>query len=359
MSGAPRISPLLFGELGRATRATYAVQANPIALGRLRDLVFGVPLALETHQALARDVLAGREVAPDHPYRAYYESLRREYEIGTWDVVRQAKEATVRDIAANGVREPLDLFFGNRGLAYCHGYHRLAVALELGLESVPVRAHLVDAELAELAARLFGIYQGDLRFTLYQPVDHPFFALFPVQEANACWAEKVAAVVGAVSGWAGPVVEVGAHLGGLTRALRSAGVDARAVDVDPLYLSLQPLLEAVGCPPIPYERRALADLVSEAGPVRLVLMGLAHHLLGKPDLWASMQADVLPWMRRAVPELVVEMSLLPTYLGGPAAVVLTSDADVRAFWARQGYAATRLVEGAMQRVTYHVRRGER
>lgn len=349
----------LFERLQRDTRATYDLRVPPATLAVLRDVVFGCPLGLDAHRALARDVLAGAEVRAGHPYRAYFDALAPDQQGAGWDFALAAKRDAILSIAHDGLREPVDAYFTNRGLAYFHGYHRLAVALELGLPTVPVRAHLDDAELAELAARLFGIYQGDLRFTLYQPIDHPFFVFFPVQEANACWAEKVAAVVGAVSGWAGPVVEVGAHLGGLTRALRSAGVDARAVDVDPLYLSLQPLLEAVGCSPIPYERRALADLVSETGPVRLVLMGLAHHLLGKPDLWASMQADVLPWMRRVVPEAVVELSLLPTYLGGPAAVVVTSDAEVEAFWLSHGYTATRLYEGAMRRVTYHIRRRER
>jgi len=346
----------LYSDARATTRATYRLDVAPAALGELRDLVFGVRLALDSHRALVRDVLRGADLGPGHPYSAYLATLQRAYpSAAPLNDLLRAKAETVRDIARAGVRDPIELFFGNRGLLYCHGYHRLAAALELGLPTVPVAAHLVDAELTELAERLFAIYTGDLRFTLYQPVDHPFLGLYPVQPANAAWGEKVAAVAGVATGWTGRVVEVGAHFGGLTRELRSAGVACEAIDVDPSYLALQPLLEAVGLTPIPYARRALEDLASEPGPLRLVAMGLWHHLLGKADLWATTQRVVLPWMRQAVPEAVVELSLLPTYLGGPAAVALTSDDEVRAFWESHDYTATQLCEGAMRRVTYHVR----
>lgn len=345
----------LFERLERSTRATYDLRVAPEALAYLRDAVFQVPLGLDSHRALVRDVMAGAEVNAGHPYRAYYDTLDPNQQGSGWDFALKSKQDVIRGIAADGVREPVDAYFTNLGLAYFHGYHRLAAALELGHAEIPVRAHLVDAELAELAARLFGIYEGDLRFTLYQPVNHPFFRLYPVQPANAAWSAKVAAVIGAAASWSGLVIEVGAHTGSLTRALRAAGVYALATDVDPLYLELQPLFEAIGLGFVPYVRRGIQDLVSDPGPVRLVIMGLAHHLLGKPDLWASMRADVLPWMRRAVPEAVVELSLLPTYLGGPAAVALTSDDEVQAFWAGYGYEARRLVDGTMRRVTYHVR----
>jgi hypothetical protein len=116
------------------------------------------------------------------------------------------------------------------------------------------------------------------------------------------------------------------------------------------------LLEAVGCAPIPYERRSLESLTSEPGPLRLVALGLFHHLLGKADMWERTERVALPWMRQAVPEALVELSLLDTYLGGPAAVALTSDDAVQSFWRRHGYAADRMFEGSMRRVVYYLRR---
>lgn len=50
-----------------------------------------------------------------------------------------------RDIAANGIREPLDLGF-NEYFATLDGHHRLAVARRLGLETVPVALRRLPAE---------------------------------------------------------------------------------------------------------------------------------------------------------------------------------------------------------------------
>lgn len=50
-----------------------------------------------------------------------------------------------RDIAANGIREPLDLGF-NEHFATLDGHHRLAVARRLGLETVPVALRRLAAE---------------------------------------------------------------------------------------------------------------------------------------------------------------------------------------------------------------------
>lgn len=343
----------LYEELHSATKATYPLLVSPAFLASFRDLLHRNTLDLAPHRLLSRDVLAGVEITLEHPY--CQESWMR-FPQETWESVRDYKRATVLDIRRRGVQEPVELFFNNQGLLYYHGYHRLAAALELGLKSIPARAYLVSEELAQLAEKLFSIYKGDFQYTLYQPVDHPFFKLYPVQAANAHWTEKVATVTRVASVWPSSVIEVGAHFGMLTRELRACGVDAQAIDIDSSYLDLQPLFEAIGLAPVPYTRKGIQELVTEPGPVRLVMMGLMHHLMGKMDLWAMMKTKVLPWMQKAVPEMIVEMSLLGNYLGGEGAVIVTSDAEVEAFWNHYGYTSTRLMEGSMQRVTYHVRR---
>lgn len=343
----------LYEELHSATKATYPLQVSPKMLASLRDILHGNTLDLEPHRILSRDVLDGLEITPEHPYcREEWMQIPPE----TWAWARDYKRATILDIQKRGVQEPVELFFNNQGLVYFHGYHRLAAALEVGLTSIPARAYLVSEELAQLAEKLFGIYKGDFQYTLYQPVDHPFFTLYPVQAANTHWTEKVATVTRVASVWPGQVIEVGAHFGMLTRELRACGVAAEAIDIDSSYLELQPLFEAIGLAPVPYTRKGIQDLVTESGPVRLVMMGLMHHLMGKMDLWAMMKTKVLPWMQKAVPEMVVEMSLLGNYLGGEGAVIVTTDTEVEAFWNHYGYTSTRLMEGTMQRVTYHVRR---
>lgn len=50
-----------------------------------------------------------------------------------------------RDIAAHGIREPLDLGFNER-FATLDGHHRLAVARRLGLGSVPVALRRLPLE---------------------------------------------------------------------------------------------------------------------------------------------------------------------------------------------------------------------
>ncbi|MCI1748045.1 MAG: ParB N-terminal domain-containing protein [Acidipropionibacterium sp.] len=50
-----------------------------------------------------------------------------------------------RDIAAHGIREPLDLGFNER-FATLDGHHRLAVARRLALETVPVALRRLPLE---------------------------------------------------------------------------------------------------------------------------------------------------------------------------------------------------------------------
>jgi len=348
-----------YKELTAQTQATYELAVSPTVLGRTQDLR-GASLALHSHRQLVRDILtasdlaAVRAIPEDHSYnRDYWQNVESDL---PWTNVLTFRGRAIFNMRDRGIQVPVEVFCNDEGIVYFHGYHRLAVALELGFGTIAVKVCIITTDLAELARRLFSIYQGDAQYTLYQPVDHPFFQLFPIQAANSCWAEKVRVCTEATAGWAGEVIEVGAHFGMLTRALRKAGLDIRATELLHGYSTLQPLFEATGHDPIPYEVIGIQKLAEREGPVRLVMLGLMHHLIGKADLWAMMESKVLPWMQKWVPELVVEMSLLPKYLGKEAAVVVESDEDVEAFWNRYGYTSRRLMEGSMKRVTYLVTR---
>lgn len=320
----------------------------------------GVQMGLGPHRQLARAVLdagsveAAREIPTDHPYHRYYK--RADSLAGwEWGDLLAYRARTVFSIKEDGIKLPVEAFFDDDRLVYFHGFHRLTAALELGIEQVRLRAYVSGDFLPALTDRLLSLYPGDEhRHTLYQPVDHPLFRLLPVQGANAAWEEKVAAVLGVAGDWPGKVVEIGAHFGMLTRALRAAGVDAEAVDIGSVYLELQPLFAGIGLAEIPYRLASAVALAREDQPCRLVMMGLAHHFTGSPALWPDFRDVVLPWMRRRVPEAVVEMSLLAMYQGEPAAVPMTSDEDVAAFWSEHGFAATRMLEGSWSRVTYRL-----
>lgn len=347
-------------QLTRRTRVIYEVD---VALDRLRKAIPSIEGYFDetiAHRSMVRSILtagtiqeATRTIGVDHVYgREYFPCVSGI----TWGDWVESRARTILDIRRNGVLTPLEVFFDNSGEVYFHGFHRLVTSLEMGFHTIPVHARLLTPELADLAHRLLSIYPDPDRHTLYQPVPHAFFQLLPVQIANEAWVEKVSVLTDATRGWTGRVVEIGAHFGMLSRALRTAGVPIVATDILASYQDLQPLFESIGLAPIPYKVCGIQDLADEEGPIHVVSMGLMHHLLGNPDLWGMMQFKVLPWMQRNVIEMVVEMSLLPTYLGGPAAVVTTSDADVEVFWSSYGFTSRRILEGAMQRVTYHVTR---
>jgi len=338
--------------------ATYDIQVDPRILGPQKEAMHGVTLDIPDHRLFARSILAGEEVSAAHPYyQGYFQSFQKLGWVETWEAALSRRTEAILDIRERGVLEPVELFFDNDGIAYYHGYHRLAAALELGLQSIPARLHLITDHLSQLAQVVFSQYTGEFKYSLYQPIEHPFFSLFPQQIANACWDQKVAILTEATRGWSGRIVEVGAHFGMMTRALQQAGLHVEATDLDAHYLNVQPLLEGVGQTPIRYTRISLQEFArTTEEPVRLIMMGLMHHLMGKADLWEAMQGTVLPWMQQWVPEMVVEMSLLSTYLGEAGVQMVTSDQEVEAFWQRYGYTSERLMEGAMQRVTYHIRK---
>ena len=337
-------------------KAEYRLDVNPAVLAKMRSS--GAGLALNTHRALARDILSAgspemaASISTEHVYHQKY--WVRTTRGMPWDAMLGYRARNILSMRGDGITEPVELFFDDKGCVYYHGYHRLATALELGLQSMPVKAYVLGDALHDLSQRLFSIYKGEFTHTLYQPVAHPFFRLFPVQLANSMWEQKVAAVQKAVRSWEGEIVEVGAHFGMLTRALRNAGIDIRATDCSQFYVDIQSLFEGIGLEPVPYEQQSIQALAQQERPVWLVIMGLMHHLVGKPDLWTTMEATVLPWMERCVQGMVVEMSLLDHYLKKDAAVTVTSDADVDVFWRRYGFTSQRLVEGSMRRVTYLV-----
>jgi hypothetical protein len=342
-------------QLEAAAGARYVFPVDPRRLAVLRDGLHGKPLELAPLRTLARDVLAGRHIGTDHPY--FRESFAAHVAGGwveSWESMIQRKVAAIHSIASRGVREPVAAFFDERGLMYFHGYHRLAAALELGLPTIPLAAHVMPGALAELAAWAFGQYEEPLRFSAYQPIPHPLFELVPVQSANAAWAERTAAVLGAMDGWTGRKVEVGAHLGMLTRALRRAGHYAEAIDADPQYKAAQPWLKAIGCEAVPYETASLEELAG-GSECTIICLGLWHHLMGQPDAWERLRDKVLPWMRRCVSRAIVEVSLSPLNEGGPAAMPLGSDADAVRFWAAEGYDAERICDGAWDRAVYSLR----
>ena len=349
-----------YAEYLAASQHSYTIAAPPQAIaawsyGETAALLLPDHLDLVQRILAAKTLKAASRIPTDAPYhQTYYQGALKDW---SWPRLLEHRARVVFGIKkARAIDEPLEVFCGAGGILHFHGHHRLAAAVALGLPTVPVTFYACDTAVGALAEYVFGIYSGALRHSLYQPIDHPFFAPLPVHDCNAAWPEKWGRVLDVARDWRGRVVEAGAHFGMLTRHLRAGGIDCHATDLMPEYRRAQPMFEAIGLDAVPYETIAVQGLAARQERCCLVSTGLFHHLMGKADLAESVLPGVLEWMRSCVPEAVVEVSTLAEYLGGPAAVVTPSNEAAAAFWREAGFEAECIYEGALKRHLFHLRR---
>jgi len=310
---------------------------------------------LESHIQLAQGYSDGiLTLEPSNPYWPYFLVIQKRNPALTPKGVYEMRRRTYESVKVDGVLEPIEVFCDDEGVHYAHGHHRSAFSMQLGLPTIPCTIHACSKNLADLATKIFSIYKEPLKYTTYQPVKHPFFELFPLHECNTCWDGKVKAVTIISCGW-DKCIEIGAHFGMLTRAIEQEGTPCLATDLDASYVRLQPMFEKLGLRSIQYDLRSFAQIAEETSvSTNLVVMGLWHHFMGKPDLWGQAQTTILPWMRTHVPEAIVEMSLLDVYQGTDPAVKVVSEEEVVAFWKQHGYDSRLIHAGTMRRHTYHL-----
>lgn len=337
--------PGIYQECLAMSKWSATIEASVESISGIRPIPF-------THAALANTLAAGKRVSRGHPYAAFIVGLVKHHPSLTHADVCAMRQTAFESIRDEGIRSPIEMFFDDGGFVYLHGHHRLAFAKRLGIEKIPCTVHACSSSLAALAARVFSLYSDNRRMTLYQPLEHSAFKLFPVQECNRLWDSKVAAIGAVAKGWA-QCVEVGAHFGGLTRALHMVGVRSMAIDSARFHREIQPFLEATGHAAIPYATMKIEDLARAGLHERLVMIGLWHHYLGDPMLWETARRELLPWMRDCLPEMIVEMSLEQSYMGEAAARPVVSMSDACAFWRSWGFDARCIFSGTLNRHVFH------
>jgi len=109
------------------------------------------------------------------------------------------------------------------------GWHRSAAALALGIETIPVAIHYRSDKWWEFKHAVRKLNHG---CKLYQPIDHPDFAHWPV------WRKDTKARIDVIAGFLKErgrkyVNDIGCHSGAISFGLHGAGFVVHAVDSNP------------------------------------------------------------------------------------------------------------------------------
>jgi hypothetical protein len=213
------------------------------------------------------------------------------------------KESHIRDMLANGIREPLEIFYNDDGLYYYHGFHRPCVAEHLKMEKIRVRNHLCSNTLARVANGLFNIYEGDYKYYIYQPLQIPAFSFCTLFNPNI--GSKTNAITQHIHKDL-PFVDFGAHLGYVAKTLRRDGYSGIAVEVDKRLIDLQEDNKKLTGTAAIYDTSGSMEsyMTANTGPCVGIFCSILHHFFKAKS--ETLNTTIIPWMQTNCVQAFVE-----------------------------------------------------
>lgn len=209
------------------------------------------------------------------------------------------------DISVNGIKEPVQLYYYDDTKFEYHGYFRLAIADLLGIEKLKIEISTDNENLIQIANILFNIYEGDLKFALYQPIENPFFALCPVQNKDID--NKVNAIKNNLDNDL-LSLDFGSNNGYLSRQLTKDNYKVMAIDTDKKMYELQDLFSAIGLKQIDFINGTIEGFIVLTPELEcnVVALGLFHHYFETPELFNILENVITKWIAINVDTLIVE-----------------------------------------------------